>query len=120
MMSAAALPAEDARLILARRTAEQLEGGRLARLSPMRRRGLERLSTRLGLREFDASLVIAIAQDAARNGERVESNAVGGRLQMVREPTSPARGGAWAWRLASATALAAVMLLGLVRWVGGA
>ena len=81
MMRASCLSADDARVILARRASELIEGGRVARLSPSRRQTLERIGATLGLRAFDASLVIAIAQDAARNGEAGEQ--LDGRLSMV-------------------------------------
>jgi hypothetical protein len=46
-----------------------LEGGRAAILVPERRARLLALATRLGLRPFDANLVIALAQDRVRRGE---------------------------------------------------
>lgn len=116
MMAASGMSADDARMLLGRRTAELLEGGRLARLTPERRKTLERLAVRLGLRAFDTSLVIAIAQDAARTGETLDD--ASGRLALVR---TPGDGGAErvGWRVAVACLLAGMALAMLVRWVGG-
>ncbi len=123
MMAASSLSEQDARLILARRTAEAIEGGTLARLTPARRQGLERLATRLGLRAFDTSLVIAIAQDAARSGEAVHSNAVQGRLGLVGPPT-PATAreprAHWGWALLAASLIGAAIAAALADWILGA
>jgi hypothetical protein len=81
--SAAKLSAMDARWILAARTSQSLEGGRAALLTPDKRRLLVRLGHAMGLRAFDAALVIAIAQDAARAGEPLTRSAQE-RLAMVR------------------------------------
>ncbi|MGP1345722.1 MAG: hypothetical protein ACTS3F_03530 [Phycisphaerales bacterium] len=45
-----------------------LEGGRAAILRPARRRRLDRLARSLRIRPFQAALIIAMAQDAARMG----------------------------------------------------
>lgn len=58
--------ADDPRLGFAVRVAQQLEGGRAALLRPERRRRLLREARRLGLRPFDAHLIVAIVQDGAR------------------------------------------------------
>lgn len=54
----------------ARAAAMSLEHGRAAVLVPERRRKLMMLALHLGIRPFDASLIIALAQDRARRGER--------------------------------------------------
>ncbi|MCK4871512.1 MAG: hypothetical protein KAS72_02190 [Phycisphaerales bacterium] len=56
----------DARWVLAIRAAQALQG---AQLRPAHRTKLLRLATHLGMRPFDANLVIAIVQDRARRGE---------------------------------------------------
>lgn len=66
--SAASLTPEDARWILARRAAEAIEGGRAAILRPEVRARLLATGERLGLRPFDANLILAIVQDEARSG----------------------------------------------------
>lgn len=81
----ARLDALDARWVLAVRTTMALEGGRAAILRPADRRTLVALATSMGLRTFDAALVIAIAQDAARTGEAL-SGSPQERLSMVRPP----------------------------------
>lgn len=120
--SAAGVSATDARWVVAVRAAEALEGGRLAMLRPEKRRHISTLATRLGLRPFDANLIMAIVQDSARAG------AAGGalgvetaeRLRLVREAEGRTREG----RSAGVLLLCAV-LLGLamaavaVRWVVG-
>ncbi len=73
----------DARWIFATRVASALEGGRTGLLRPERRRELVVKADELGLRAFDANLVIAIVQDAAREGRSL-SPAAQQRLTLVR------------------------------------
>ncbi|GAB4517425.1 MAG: hypothetical protein Tsb0013_21700 [Phycisphaerales bacterium] len=61
------------REVFAARVAESLEGGRSAILRPERRARLVDLATRMGIRPFDAHLVIALTQDAARQGELADT-----------------------------------------------
>lgn len=70
----AELNPNDARWVLAIRAAQALEG---AQLRPERREKLVRLATTLGMRPFDANLVIAIVQDRARRGEVPTSHGAG-------------------------------------------
>lgn len=84
--AAATMAATDPRWVLALRVYESIEGGRAAILRPQKRRNLVALATRLGLRPFDANLIIAIVQDAARCGEAPMGPAVAGRLTLVRTP----------------------------------
>ncbi len=109
----------DARWVMARRVAEQLEGGRAAVLAPDRRRGLVRMAERLGLRAFDANLVIAIVQDGRRTGAGALCPDVEGRLALVpaAQPPTPSR--AWAVLPVAAVALGLVVCAGLVWWAGG-
>lgn len=86
-VEAARLDALDARWVLAVRTTMSLQGGRAAVLRPDDRRSLVTQATRMGLRAFDAALVIAIAQDAARSGEAL-SGSPQDRLAMVRPPST--------------------------------
>ncbi|MBA4119209.1 MAG: hypothetical protein C0513_00670 [Isosphaera sp.] len=67
------LSADDARWILAARAGEQLQGGSVAALPAESRRGLMHAAHALGMRPFEAGLVIAVVQDAARRGETLES-----------------------------------------------
>ena len=82
--AAAAMAATDPRWVMALRVYESIEGGRAAILRPDKRRTLVGLATRLGLRAFDANLIIAIVQDAARCGERPMGPGVSDRLTLVR------------------------------------
>lgn len=113
-MSASALDADSARRMLAVRVAECLEGGRSAILTPMRRRRVMRLAHMMGVRDFDAHLVIAIVQDGARRGESVEGAAEDARLDLF-APAPATRDGART-RLAAAGALGAGVLMALLVW----
>lgn len=84
--AAATMAATDPRWVLALRIYESIEGGRAAILRPHKRRNLVALATRLGLRPFDANLIIAIVQDAARCGEAPLGPEVTSRLTLVRTP----------------------------------
>jgi len=79
---ASELSPEDARVILAARVADAIEGGKAAMLRPDRRRDLVAAGVRMGLRPFDANLVIAIVQDAARSD--AAHPAADQRLALVR------------------------------------
>lgn len=118
MRGAAGLAATDARWVLAARTAAMLEGGRAAILSPERRRRLLVVAGRMGLRPFDASMVIAVVQDAARSGEG-GGGALGvgteERLGLIRPV---ARGGGVGWMIAAAVGVGAAMFVAMVRWLG--
>ncbi len=119
------LDAADPRWVLAVRTAAAIEGGRAAFLPPDRRRNLNRLATRLGLRPFDASLVIAIVQDAARSAEdpSVASRLgpeVAARLQLVRTPEADTgRGFGAPERILAAAAIAALIVYAVIGWILG-
>lgn len=120
--AAAALSPLDARWVFATSVAREIElsGAPAAGvLAPERRRNLSRLATRLGLRAFDANLVIAIVQDGCRSGEGALSPRVGERLTLVRaaeqRPEMTGRELA-AWLLASAC-MAVTIGLALARWI---
>lgn len=83
---AASLSALDPRWALAVRTNSMLQGGRAAVLPPESRRFLVGLGKDINLRAFDANLVIAIVQDAARAGYDPLGAEARLRLKMVREP----------------------------------
>ena len=69
--AASSLDPADVRWELASRVQHSLEGGNAAILRPERRRELIAAAVGRGMRPFDANLVIAIVQDAARRGECV-------------------------------------------------
>lgn len=120
--AAAALPPalqpDDPRWALAVRAASLLEGGRAAILTADRRRALMSLAAAMGLRPFDAALVIAIVQDAARTGRHpFASTDVAARLALLpparADDVRPARFMFAAALLAGALVAAAVAWLGL-------
>jgi hypothetical protein len=76
------IPPGDARWVLALRVAQHLDGGTAAILTFEKRARLLAIARRLGLRPFDAGLVIAIVQDAARTGRPLGPGVVE-RLWMV-------------------------------------
>jgi len=110
----ARLSHEDVRRIFALEVASSLQGGRAALLTPERRRRLLARAGQLGLRPFDASLVIAVTQDNARRGAHPSALRDDARLDLVGAPEQPRD-----WRLAIAlTAVATATLLALlVAWV---
>jgi len=111
--------ATDPRWVLAVRAASQIQGGSAALLTPERRRGLLVLATQMGLRPFDASLVIAIVQDSARAGHDPLGITTESRLALVpAPPVRQARHASVASLLAASIGLAAAMFLALVFWIG--
>lgn len=112
--------ATDPRWVLAVRAASQIQGGRAAVLTPDRRCGLLALASRMGLRPFDASLVIAVVQDAARAGDPLLGPETEHRLAIIPVPSaasSPA--GPSVVTLLAASVLAGVgVFAGLLAWVG--
>jgi hypothetical protein len=110
-----ALDPTDPRWVLAVRAASQLENGTL---TPERRERVMRTARLLGVRPFDANVIIAIAQDHARRGvplgDAADLIAMTGGADGDRRDrsTNLAR-----W-LAALTA-AAVLTLLLVRWIVG-
>jgi hypothetical protein len=127
-LAAAGLSPSDARWMLAIKVSQRLDGGNLALLTPERRREIVSLATRIGLRQFDANLVIAIVQDGARSGEGVLSPGVAGRIGMVGGPSLGARKPetaerawrrSWMWMLVAAALFGAVIWGALVRWLAG-
>ncbi len=116
----ARLDADDARLMFAQRVAEVLDGGEAAILTPENRRRALRMAWLLGMRPFDASLVVAIVQDNARRGLPATTLARDARLVMV-APAGAGREGAErvfvrAW-VALALAGAGAVFGALVMWV---
>jgi len=83
---ASALPAMDTRWMLALKVQHALEGGVAAMLRPEVRRRLVADARHMGLRPFDANLVIAIVQDRARAGLAIGGPETDVRLAMVGVP----------------------------------
>lgn len=115
---------DDALHILALRTSECLDGGRAAILRPERRRRLLRIAHILGVGQFDANLVFAIVQDNARRGLPDSVATTDPRLDVLGPRTRPgsATPSAARWivpQVVGALALALLMLLAMIRWLGG-
>jgi len=90
--SSAKLDVNDARNIVATRIARALDGGRAAILTPDVRRDIVTRAKKMGLRPFDANLIIAIVQDRARCGEPLDDMTGDARIRLVRAPGAK-RGG---------------------------
>lgn len=109
--AASMLSPEDARSIFAAAVKAELEGGRAAILRPERRRALVAAATGIGLRLFDANLVIAVVQDAARQARpHPERDSRLGLIHAAR----PRTGARWALPVIAALVLALVLFLLLV------
>lgn len=116
--AAAGVTEFDARWVMAARVSDALEGGRAAILRPEARSRLVSGATRMGLRPFDANLVIAIVQDAARRGEPPLGDDSADRLTLVGTPER-VKGGSPALLLAVCAALALAWAVAIVRWLVG-
>jgi hypothetical protein len=114
--AASGLSTDDARWAFAVTVSQALQGGRTGALPPVSRDRLLSMATRMGLRPFDANLVIAIVQDGARSGEGALGAPVAGRLMLVRPPSAQERPSIWPL-VALASALGAALCAALVRWV---
>lgn len=107
----------DPRRLLARAVADSLDGGKAAMLTPPRRRRILHLAKILGVRDFDAHLIIAIVQDATRRGESIEDSRTTDRLDMLHRPEPPRGLPRVLVQAAAAVAIAAVMLSAMVTLV---
>jgi len=114
--ASARMPETDARMIFASSVAQSLDGGRAAILTPDRRERLVESARRMGMRAFDANLIIAIVQDDARRGGRGAGRETERLIHIVPGPRrSP-------WSSAAGLALAALAFAGagtalLIAWV---
>lgn len=124
-IDASRMSALDARWILAVQVDRALEGGQAAILPPEARARLLTLAERVGLRPFDANLVIAVVQDAARAGEDPLGPLAVDRLRLVREgdasplytrkPRSTTR--AWVLHAGLVVVLGFGIAYGITRWL---
>jgi hypothetical protein len=122
------LTATDPRWVFAVRVLYTLQGGKAAILRPKERRYLLHLAGYLHLRPFDANLIIAVVQDAVRTGEAASLRArlgpeVAERLALmnaVRPGAEPSPRQSPTRLLLASGLLAAVLLLGAIRWLVGA
>lgn len=100
-------------LAFATSIARALEG---AILAPERREALIQEARSLGLREFDANLVIAVVQDRARRGESTD-DITGPISVLARSERSSLRSNARAVFAGAAIGLAVGFAILLVRWL---
>lgn len=115
---AAAIETTDARWVLAVRAADALEGGRAAVLKPEVRAKLLTSAKTMGLRPFDANLILAVVQDSARQGRPPGDAATIGRLSLVGPPERSA--GRWSTpSIVLLLGLSAVWAVALVWWLVG-
>ena len=115
--AAAAIPAHDARWVTAARASQAIEGGKAAVLRPEVRARLVTSAERMGLRPFDANLVLAIVQDAARQGHTIQDADTIDRLALVRGREPSRR--RWGLFAALCLGLSAMWALLLIWWLRG-
>ena len=115
---ASALSAVDPRWVFAVQVAGSIEGGRAAILPPARRQRLISIAAGLGLRVFDANLIIAVVQDGIRSGEGGLSREVEARLAFIRGAAPSAPAGRTAALILLTAAIALGIFCVLARWVG--
>ena len=106
------LQPNDPRWVLAVQTASQLEGDRL---SPEARQRIERTARLLGVRAFDANVIMAIVQDHARRRQPLAAST--DLLSMV--PSMAPAHDTSLTRWALALGLAGLVAFALIRWVIG-
>jgi hypothetical protein len=99
----------DARWKLAQETQGALQGTVLAFED---RRTLLALAQRLGIRSFDANLIVAIVQDRARRGEPLESAAA--TIAIIPAPTASVTTRARRWFTNNIALIAAVIILVMI------
>ncbi|MCU0688393.1 MAG: hypothetical protein MUE97_01425 [Phycisphaerales bacterium] len=100
----------DPRWQVAVRTNYLLDGGRAALLTPERRRAVLDLAETLGLRAFDANLIIAIVQDSRRTTGEGLTPETRHRLAMIRPGENPDRRSPWAF------AAGVLIFAGMLTW----
>ena len=116
--AASSLDADDARWVFAVLVSKVLDGGRAAILAPERRALLMGNAKEIGLREFDANLVIAIVQDCVRTGHERLCPETQARLAMVREAHKPSS--IKLWQFVAAGIVAGGAIAGMViMWLRG-
>lgn len=111
--SARDLSVDDLRDVFAAKVVGALDGGRAAILRPQVRRDLVAAAVTLGMRPFEANLVIALVQDSARRGATGSAAVARAHLVEVRRvPKAPARS-VWVW-IVMTLVMTVVFLGGLI------
>lgn len=85
-----------ARWVFAVQVVRTLDGGRAARLPPEKRRELVAGAVRMGLRAFDANVVIARSFRTRRGGANLRSRETEFCLKLVKAPSDE---GSEGWKL---------------------
>ena len=106
------LDPEDPRWMLACATRDALQG---AVLTFENRRKVLLLAQRVGIRAFDANLIVAIVQDRARRGEPIDQ--VAEAITVIPKPAPPRRSLAPAWTWAAAILVAVLADALLIGWL---
>lgn len=91
------LSVDDLRDLFSARVVGALDGGRAAILRPQVRRDLVAAGVALGMRPFEANLVIALVQDSARRGVGPEHAIARAHLVQVRPAPRKPRRDLWLW-----------------------
>ncbi len=118
--SAAAIAPGDARWVFAARVATALDGGRAAVLAPEKRERLIASARGLGLRPFDANLIVAIVQDTARTTGAPLGPAAAERLELVTPAARPrpqADRLAWLYPALASLTLGVALFAILLAWL---
>lgn len=116
-VAAAKLKGTDARWVFAVLVSKSLDGGRAAILPPEKRERLVASAVSMGLRPFDANLVIAIVQDCTRCGHDRLCEETESRLSLVRPPEPEAAAGQWGlhgWLAAASVGAGLALALWLI------
>lgn len=108
---------QDVREIFAQQAARVFEGGRAAILRPESRRLLVGDARRLGLRPFEANLIIAVAQDAARSGFSSSDPRAATLVKLIPGPVQESTSRMPVERFAMALAIAAFFVIAIIRWI---
>ncbi|MFZ4575340.1 MAG: hypothetical protein ACOYN0_13140 [Phycisphaerales bacterium] len=114
--AAQSLPDDDLRTVFAVDVARALQGGRAAILTPERRRALVDGAGSRGMKPFEANLVIAMVQHAAREGEGAAAEPPRRRAPVAAN-SSPSASGLSAGVLFGITGLLAAAMFVVLRWV---
>lgn len=120
-----AITASDPRWLFSIRVASLIEGGRAAILRPERRERLTATAKGLGLRPFDAALIIAMVQDEARRGDVPKGHPpltarLAESLTAVPAPERAIARPGILQRLAAAMLIAACLVAALILWINTA
>lgn len=107
----------DARWVFALRAASALEGGLAGIIRPEVRERLVHDARKLGLRPFDANLIIAIVQDGRRSGVGALNPDVESRLTLVRPADEPKPTPRWVGILIGLTIMGLTLTYVVCSWI---